>query len=81
MTRPEIEAVYLTGAQMRAIGEMATDQQLVVLRQENLLTGRPGVHGWVMVETITGNERELTRLDNEGNERTVEEAQAAIEAG
>lgn len=82
--------VYLNAAQSVSVGLLVTahreeahedgreDKLLVVLHQEELLGGRAAVRGWVMVELIDGNEREMIRLDNDGNRRTVEETQALL---
>jgi hypothetical protein len=87
---PKTNQVYLNAAQAKMTADLVRDHSehlgvradglLVVLHQEEMLGGREGVRGWVMVELIGGHgQRELVTLDRDGNRRTVEETQAAIE--
>lgn len=70
--------IYLTGAQARRLPEVVGEGQLVVLHQEDILTGREAIRGWVMVETIDGQSRETVTLDNEGVTRTTSETRSVL---
>jgi hypothetical protein len=73
-----MDRISLTRAQAQALSTLDEHlEQGMTLYQENWLTGRPEIRGWIMVEA---EGLDTIRLDTEGRPRTTEEVQALVSA-